>query len=160
MFFVFAIAMILQGMALPTPVRADDPEPAFDQNLIFPINFTDDNPCTGETIAVSGDMHVRAKLSYDANGGQHFQLATNYQGVNGIGLTSGAEYHVVSGQPIISNSITPQEEETLLLTQRYISQGKGDNYLLDIRFHLVSTANGDLKVTMDSFTIRCKGEAH
>lgn len=156
-FFVFALAMILHGMLMPTPVRAEDPEPAFDQNLMIPFEFSDVNPCTGEIIYVSGDLHVRAKLSYDANGGQHFQLAANYQGMTGYGQTTGLKYVAVSNQPIISNTITPQEEETLLLTQRFISQSKEANYLLDIRFHLVTTANGDMKVTIDEFKIRCKG---
>lgn len=157
MLLVVALAMILPGMTLPVPVHADDPEPAFDQNLIIPFEFSDINPCTGEIIYVSGDLHVRAKLSYDANGGQHFQLAANYQGMSGYGQTTGLKYVAVSNQPIISNTITPQEEETLLLTQRFISQGKGANFLFDIRFHLVTTANGDMKVTTDEFKIRCKG---
>jgi hypothetical protein len=149
--------MILPGVALPTPVRAQDPEPAFDQNLIIPMNFSDTNPCTGEIIYVSGELHVRAKLSYDARGGQHFQLASNYQGMTGFGQTSGIKYNAVSNQPIISNTITPHEEETILLTQRFISQGKGDNYLMDMRYHLVSTPEGGLNITVDEFKIRCKG---
>src|SRR5215210_3950384 len=155
--FVFAVAMVLPGMALPTRVRAEEPEPAFDQNLIKPLEFTDTNPCTGEIIYMYGDLHVRAKLSYDANGGQHFQLAANYQGMSGISQTTGIKYVAVSNQPIISNTITPQEEETLLLTQRFISQGKGANYLLDVRYHLVTNANGEMKITVDEFKIRCKG---
>jgi hypothetical protein len=157
MIFLFAVAMVLPGTTLPTPVRAQEPDPAFDQNLIIPFEFSDPNPCTGEIIDMSGDLHVRAKLSYDANGGQHFQLASNYQGMSGIGRTTGLKYVAASNQPIISNTITPQEEETLLLTQRFISQGRNANYLLDIRYHLVTTANGDLKVTIDEFKIRCKG---
>ncbi|HYY57210.1 MAG TPA: hypothetical protein VE842_07730 [Pyrinomonadaceae bacterium] len=156
-FFVFALALVLPGVMMPMPVRADDPEPAFDQNLITPFEFSDINPCTGEIIYVSGDLHVRAKLSYDANGGQHFQLAANYQGMSGYGQTTGLKYVAVSNQPIISNTITPQEEETLLLTQRFVSQGKEANFLFDVRFHLVTTANGDMKVTTDEFKIRCKG---
>jgi hypothetical protein len=156
-FFLFALAMILPGLTLPVPVRAEDPEPAFDQNLIIPFDFSDVNPCTGEIIYMSGELHVRAKLSYDARGGQHFQLASNYQGMTGIGQTTGVKYNAVSNQPIISNTITPQEEETILLTQRFISQGKEANYLLDMRYHLVSNANGELKVTVDEFRIRCKG---
>ena len=155
--FVFALAMVLPGMMMPTPVRAEDPEPAFDQNLIIPFEFTGPNTCTEEIIYVSGDLHVRAKLSYDANGGQHFQLAANYQGMSGYGQTTGLKYVAVSNQPIVSNTITPQEEETLILTQRFISQGKEANFMLDIRFHLVTTANGDMKVTIDEFKIRCKG---
>ncbi|HEX8773574.1 MAG TPA: hypothetical protein VF735_08175 [Pyrinomonadaceae bacterium] len=157
MFLIFAAAFLLPGMALPMPVRAEDPEPAFDQNLIIPFEFDDVNPCTGEIINMSGNLHVRAKLSYDANGGQHFQLAANYQGMTGVGQTTGVQYVAVSNQPIISNTITPQEEETLLLTQRFVSQGKGANYLLDVRYHLITTANGEMKVTVDEFKIRCKG---
>jgi hypothetical protein len=157
MLLVFALAMIMPGVTLPVSVRAEDPEPAFDQNLIIPMEFSDVNPCTGEIIYVSGDLHVRAKLSYDAHGGQHFQLAANYQGMSGFGQTTGVKYVAVSNQPIISNTITPQEEETILLTQRFISQGKQANFLLDMRFHLVTTANGDMKVTTDEFKIRCKG---
>lgn len=156
-FFLFALAMILPGLALPAPVRAQDPEPAFEQNLIIPLDFSDMNPCTGEIITVSGDLHVRAKLSYDAQGGQHFQLAANYQGMTGFSQTTGVKYIAVSNQPIISNTIIPQEEETLLLTQRFVSQGKGENFLMDVRYHLVSTPDGGLKVTVDEFKIRCKG---
>ncbi|HEX8139097.1 MAG TPA: hypothetical protein VF544_16130 [Pyrinomonadaceae bacterium] len=156
-FFLFALAMTLPGLMLPTPAHAEDPEPAFDQNLIIPFDFSDVNPCTGEIIYVSGDLHVRAKLSYDARGGQHFQLAANYQGMTGIGQTTGIKYTAVSNQPIISNTITPQEEETLLLTQRFVSAGKTENYLLDMRYHLVTNANGEMTVTVDEFKIRCKG---
>lgn len=154
---IFVAALVLPGVALPTQVKAEEPEPAFDQNLIIPFEFSDVNPCTGEIIYTSGDLHVRAKLSYDANGGQHFQLASNYQGMSGYGQTTGIKYVAVSNQPIISNTIIPQEEETILLTQRFISQGRGANYLLDIRYHLVTTANGEMKVTVDEFKIRCKG---
>src|SRR2546426_3600185 len=47
------------------------------------------NPCNGEDLNVSGNVHVTIGVTIDGNGGSHLRIHINKQDVSGIGVGTG-----------------------------------------------------------------------
>src|SRR2546422_4675462 len=47
------------------------------------------NPCNGEDVNVSGNVHVTIGVTIDGNGGRHLCIYINNQDVSGIGVGTG-----------------------------------------------------------------------
>src|SRR5437667_10202403 len=52
------------------------------------------NPCNGEDVNVSGNVHVTIGATIDGNGGSHLRIHINNQDVRGIGLDTGSRYQI------------------------------------------------------------------
>src|SRR5712691_11158991 len=44
------------------------------------------NPCNGEVVSLSGTVNLRSHVTIDQNGGIHFNIHENTQGLSGTGL--------------------------------------------------------------------------
>jgi type 1 fimbria pilin len=78
---LLALALLL----LASPARA-----AQIANLTINIPATVyDNPCVGEQVSLSGDLHLILNLTIDSSGGYHFVSKWNAS-YTGTGLISGA----------------------------------------------------------------------
>src|SRR2546427_8614980 len=51
------------------------------------------NPCNGEDVNVSGNVHVTIGVTIDGNGGRHLRLYINNQNTNRIGEATGNPAH-------------------------------------------------------------------
>jgi hypothetical protein len=104
---LFAAATILVMMALVT-VR-----PAFAEvtsNQIIPVNFSVLNPCNGEIVSLSGEVHIVSSFTEDAGGGFHSVFHINGHST-GTGLTTGATYQFTWAQDVAASSQTPPPSE-------------------------------------------------
>ena len=62
-------------------------------NLQIPLETTLANPCTGELIAFSGDIHLLIRATSTPSGNFSTTVHQNFQNMAGIGADSGDTFH-------------------------------------------------------------------
>lgn len=127
-----------------------------------PVNLTLFNPCTGELIDFSGNLHIVDHVTFvphDPDGGLHLNRKENWQGVAGIDQTTGNRYRLTGVRHNLNlNANAPLPFVlTLVRTQNVISRGSADNLQLRRRVHVTVNANGTTTVDFDSFSLICEG---
>jgi hypothetical protein len=115
-------------------------------NEKVPLDQIVDNPCTGEPLHLTGELHILFHVTEDANGGLHVQTHFQPQGVSGTGLLSGEQYRGV-GVTRDEFYFPPgefREREFTSVNRFYmISAGPSDNMLETATIHVTFNANGE-----------------
>src|SRR5438093_13765931 len=83
------------------------PASALILHTTFPLVGTFPNPCTGELIAFTGDVHVLIGQFIDGTGALERTLHTSFQGVTGPGPMTGATYQITSASRQIVSLALP-----------------------------------------------------
>ena len=113
------------------------------------------NPCNGEQVNVSGNIHLSAGVTADGSGGLHLRSHINNQDVSGIGATTGSRYQL----PSTSNTsayLGKATTFTATLDSRFVAQGSTPNFSLSQVFHITVDANGVPAVSVSDFRTDCK----
>jgi hypothetical protein len=139
-------------------VRA--PAAAADQLVNVTLNIPADvrtNPCNGEFVNLSGQLHIVYYVRADNSGGYHLTQQTN-EAARGTGLTSGATY---SGSEDTSESwySSPPYPQVYTTTHSLMlaSNGAQPNFLLQYAIHTTITAAGVPTATVDHVQTKCTG---
>jgi type 1 fimbria pilin len=145
---LLALALLL----LASPARA-----AQIANITINIPATVyDNPCVGEQVSLSGQLHLILNVTTDSSGGYHFVSKWNAS-YTGTGLTSGATYKASeSKQESWSASQLPASHTTTSVV-KLISKGGAQNAYLYTTTTTTIDANLVATVTVDSVSIDCRG---
>ena len=99
------------------------------------------NPCNGESVDLSGNIHMTLGLTTDGSGGSHFRSHINNQGVSGIGATTGSRYQIPSTGDT-SLYLGSATTFTMTLDNRVVAQGSTPNFSFREVFHITIDANG------------------
>ena len=136
----FAV-VILTGMGGATITIND--------NFVVPFPHVVVNPCNGEVIAMTGNVHVSVHGVIAPNGNVTMTFHQNFNGISGTG-DLGNTYQCVSA---ITQTSTGSVGETFTFTgtQSLIGHGNAPNSYLRAVVHMTVNANGD--VTVDNFTL-------
>jgi hypothetical protein len=150
-----AAAMLLPALALVllvAPARA-----ANVVNVTFNIPAAVyDNPCVGEQVALSGQLHLILNVTTDSSGGYHFVSKWNAS-YTGSGLLSGASYTASeSKQESWTASQLPASHTTTSVV-KLTSKGGAPNAYLYTTMTTTIDANLVATVTVDSVSIDCRG---
>jgi hypothetical protein len=99
------------------------------------------------------------RITTDANGGFHLNGGhTNFQGVTGVGLTTGRSYIFAAAVNDITNIRQVSVNEfTLVAHGRLITQGNEANQLASTQIHVTINANGQITADIGQFKFECKG---
>jgi hypothetical protein len=128
------------------------------QNVTVPLNQTVFNPCTGDLIAFTGNIHLMFAKTADASGGFHFHADVNVSGVTGVGVPSGITYHGVGGDWFEFNASPPFPVEfTFTNVFGLISTGSSPNFVVTETFHMTVNADGTMTANVARFSITCNG---
>jgi hypothetical protein len=145
-------------------VVTSDPSPAAAQattvttNETLPFTGSATNPCNGDAITFSGQIHITNHVTTSSSGGNHIRMHVNYQGVSGTGTPSGANYNVVTSQNETRNdNVGPQTETTITQVINLIAQGAVPNSKLHVVLHVTVNANGVTTSEVEEITVACKG---
>jgi hypothetical protein len=130
------------------------------ENISIPIETVQPtviNPCNGDTIALTGDLHVLVSFTINANQISGKSLAQP-QGVSGTDLTTGAEYRATGvTQDQFGGSLTNgQYQETFINRFDIVGQGSAPSYLVHETAHVTINANGTVTANFDNFSLSCK----
>jgi hypothetical protein len=130
-------------------------------NTSMPILLDVFVPCAaggaGETIEVSGFLHVQSSVTIDKNGGVHLSEQVNPQGVGGFGLTTGDRYRA-TGLTRDDFSATSSGLVQFTYINRFdmIGQGPGNNFSVHETQHITILPDGTVTVAFDSLSVTCK----
>jgi hypothetical protein len=117
--------------------------------------FTIDG-CNGAPVAVDATFHEIVAVTFDQAGGYHVVIHRNIEGT-GVSLYTGAEY-VVS--QVNNDSYTVgrgADEETRLVNFTLVSKGSEPNEVVEGRYHLTLTPDGEASSYHEGFVARCQG---
>ncbi len=113
----------------------------------------------GEEVLLSGERLLISGTTTDAQGVDHGFLHAGGGAAHGIGLTSGDRY--VSS--FVSHSVhrftyDPEGQSVYVetLNLQVVGQGPGNNFRWQLRFHVVTDANGNLSVYRYEDEIFCR----
>jgi hypothetical protein len=127
-------------------------------NEKVPLNLIVDNPCTGEPLQLTGELHILFLVTNDANGGFHVQTQFQPQGVSGTGLVSGEQYRGVGVTREEFNAQQGELREYTLVDRFYlVSMGPSDNLLATTTIHVTFNANGEPTAELVRLDTKCAG---
>jgi hypothetical protein len=132
------------------------------QAVTFKEEFTEPylidavNPCTGEPVRLSGELHVTSHMATDVNGGFHRTFGMVPQDIVGEGA-SGATYRAVGGLREAAHLVTAAITFTQTQTFNLISQGPGDNFTILTTTHFTLNPDGDTTVVTLIDRAACRG---
>jgi predicted extracellular nuclease len=113
------------------------------------------NAGAGELVLLSGTQHALFHVTTDNQGGLHLKSTIQFQGVSGIGQSSGDKYQA-TGASQSETTITAGSEQTLVNSFKIIGEGPGNNLLVRQTTHVTITANGDLTAFVNNFSVECR----
>lgn len=151
-FLILILSVSLINIGLSFPVRAE-----VVTNTSVPFFLSFDNPCSGESVFLSGNLHVLVHVTFDGNGGAHFYEHFQPMGVSGEGLFSGRRYQA-TGETITRTNFSSSGVVTDNFVNNFkiIGQGRGGNFLVHANFHVTINANGDLTAFVDNASSECR----
>jgi hypothetical protein len=127
-------------------------------NEKVPLDQIVDNPCTGELLHLTGELHILFHLTEDGNGGFHVQSHVQPQGASGTGLVSGEQYRGV-GVTRFEEYFPPGEFREFTSVNRFylISAGPSDNLVETATIHATFNANGEPTAELFRLETKCAG---
>jgi len=136
-------ALIVLSLLVLPPTVTPQTQSQTTQTTI-PISFTETNPCTGEAVPLTGELHIISRFAFDNAGGIHSVDITNTMGpLRGVALITGTVYQAneTVSSTINKNGPSPQFEFTIVLSEVLISQGATPNFVVHTTVHATVNAN-------------------
>ena len=150
---ILGLALAIGLIALPERARAAG------NSTEVPVAITVFIPCAnngaGETVTLTGNLHVEFNFTFNNGGGGNIHLLFNPQGISGTGDVTGAKYQG-TGMTQEQESFRTGFEFTLVNRFDIIGQGPGNNFSVHETAHITVNANGTLTVFFDNFSVVCK----
>jgi hypothetical protein len=154
-----SVALSLIALALTSAATA-----ATEVQTRTPFTFAGDNPCTGEAIEGTGNLHLVISSNLSTSGMVQFHLEANVEGLHATTVT-GKKYEVPFQSPSWSFGFDsdgmPAHEtyESLIQFVRLGEDGSfvlGDDFYEHFLAHITANANGTVTVQDLTIDTRCK----
>lgn len=154
---IYAGLLIGTLAAMPLYVNVGRALAALLSNTTAPFMQTVANPCNGEGVDVSGQMHIVTAETLNGNS-MHLEEHISAQAV-GIG-TTGTRYMLHAANELSANVTldpsTQTGEVTQVLTEPLISAGAAPNFVLHVQSHLTVSATGSITATVNRVSAACR----
>jgi hypothetical protein len=126
-------------------------------NTRVPIDLLVTIPCTGDTVELTGPLHILSSFTINANQVSGYDHAQP-QGVSGTDLTTGAKYQGtgVTQDQFSLRLVNGQAQFSSVNNFKIIGQGSAANYLVHENTHLTFNANGTVTANVDNFSLSCQ----
>lgn len=149
------MALLLVGATSSALAQA---APVTERTTIPLSTVIGDNPCTGEPVALEGELLVVSHITENAGGGFTANIFLIPQRVRGVGLVSGSAY-LFNGATHSSFTLNgpAQNQVTDTFTSNLVSPGGGGNLLVTGVFHETVDANGEITALVENVAARCVG---
>jgi hypothetical protein len=150
---VALLASLALGLALAGTANADEAPLTFTE----PVEEVFENPCTGETVTLTGEQVIMVHELDDGAGGYHFKFTTVPHGVSGVG-ESGTQYHAIGAHSDYF-SAGPGRATTFTFTVMFlvVSEGGDDNFLAKATIYFKVNARGDVTAELEEIRFECVG---
>lgn len=152
---VLGVVLLVMVSVSPTLANAE----TYTYQDKYPLYVSGYSPCAnngaGEEVELSGDLNYLYHFTIDDSGSYHAKWHSNYQGMAGIGLTTGDKYQAIAADNYEWNGQVGYESTD---THNFRLIGPGQNNVLFMYYKLHITVNADGTVTAyhDSYSYECK----
>lgn len=157
---LISLAVVVAVLVLTATVVV--PKMVYHDNYNYPVTWTDFVPCanggSGETIVLTGRMHVNDFLTISNDGSWNLKMHIQPMNLQGLGQTTGLKYNatgVTQAKENLSGTGLPYSW-TYVNNYRMIGQGPGNNLLVHETWHFTLNANGELTAEIDNYKWDCK----
>lgn len=128
----------------------------------LPYDATVSVPCAnggvGEDVHVTGTIRVSTTFVEDAKGGIHAPLHVVFDGVVGVGATTGALY-TAHGATEIGLNLGPDRAVTLPVVTTFVLTSRGGaSLVMHTTFALTINANGEVTSQQTNVVANCEGK--
>jgi len=126
------------------------------QSVRTPVSFVTIGACNGDILHLEGVIHTTIGITANANG-FHLEAHSNYAGVRGESLVTGAKY-VLNGaanQAVNLSFSSPGTTQAVIESVVLNGQGQVENYRALVRIQFKVNANGEVKVDINEFESVC-----
>jgi len=116
------------------------------------------DPCHDETIAFDGTAHFVTHVTTNDDGTVHVAADINFQGLTGVGTTSGNVYRFpAAGHFIVNFTNGASNESDLIDSGVIIGKGSADNFVYHNLFHVTRNADGPVTTEFVRMQYDCRG---
>lgn len=127
-------------------------------NTQTPISGSVFDPCTGDTVSFTVDVHVVTKMTTDSNGGIHGSFSVNIDNYDATGTPSGDSYTAHFNQTGTANFTSGGTfESSFVFTADLVSAGSTDNAQTIMVLHITINPDGTVTANVSNVTVRCVG---
>jgi hypothetical protein len=154
----FVAAMLLGSLAAMVPVGTAFAEATttttitrapFDPTTLL-------NPCTGETLDVTGTAQIITHTTIDATGAAHTTFLFDTQGVSAVSQTTGVTYRLVDTVSVPTYDGPLPAVGSALSTFRLVGPGPGNDQVLRFQLHFTINANGETTASVLNQVNECR----
>ena len=125
------------------------------ENVFLPVDYVVEDPCSGEAIQLSGTQHLTIHTHTDKDGITRTTVNFNFQGVSGVGLTSGQLYQAQSNATSIE--IQPTDLlQTYVTNFSLVEKGSGISFLFHQTVQIRIDENGEFELRAENIFSECK----
>ena len=154
-FGLYMLAVVTMITTIALQVQA-----AVVYNEVVPYDWDTINPCTGENIHLSGNIHMKNTDTKDASGGDKLTMHQNYQDVSGISIGNASEtkYQAQGSENIefISQKGTTGIYKGTKIV-KLVGKGSGDNFALHLVAFAIVNADGTMTISFEKDRTECLG---
>jgi hypothetical protein len=119
----------------------------------FPFVGTFSSPCTGELIAFTGNVEVLIGQFIDGTDALELTLDSNFQGVTGTGLLTGAPYQIpASSRQVMSVGLPPV---TVTQANDFRVVGGRDNFSGSLPLTVTISSTGGVSAGVGPLQLAC-----
>jgi hypothetical protein len=152
------LAVLLATVATAQAAELEKAVVTTERTIVPFSTVVGDNPCTGEPVALEGELLVITHTTENATGGFNANIFLIPRGVTGHGLLTGADYLFVGPtHSTFTLSELPQNEVTDTFSSVLVSPGGGGNLLVQGTFHETVNANGEVTALVENVGASCVG---
>ncbi len=142
---------LLFGSTGVAPVSAQ--AQTFTLNEKEPVSLVLFVPCAGEQVEFRGEIKRLYHITFDGNGGYHLKGQYNFQGVIGVGRSTGNTYRASGASEFTANGKVG-EEITFQTNYHFISRGA--NFSITQKVHVTINPDGTLISAHDDSAVECQ----
>lgn len=127
-------------------------------NVVFDTDGSLENTCNGDVVTLIGKAH---QVFTEINSGDtiHVFVHTNFDGVKGYGVPSGARYHVNNAETeraVVTMGTEFTFDDAIHMSLELISEGSEPNLIWDLT-EVISIHDNGVTVTDVRNSLRCQG---
>jgi hypothetical protein len=147
------LGAVVAGLTLAAAAQADEAPLVFTE----PVEEVFDNPCTGETITLTGEQVIVVHELDDSAGGYHLKFTIHVQGITAVG-ESGTQYRSVGAHSDYFGTGSGRAT-TFSFTVAFlvVSEGGADNFLAKATIYVTVNAKGQVTTVSEDIRAECVG---
>ena len=128
----------------------------FNDQSFFTIDDYAWSECSGESIHITGQIHIDVHGVIN-NNRMNFAIHDNYQGLTGVGETSGKLY-AASGvfNDVYNGNFSGSYTESMKSSIRFNTAGGGNNFVMTMQSNTTVNANGVVTLSRYRESFRCQ----